>query len=99
MKKQPKKLLLKVWLIYQQETWKGHVSPPQKLNEHTWYTHQQIMYFSNEYPKHAQNMQNIHETWNEKSIILFNLILIIFLLKKVSLNNWCLPQKEECRNF
>jgi hypothetical protein len=30
------------------------------------------MYFSNEYPKHAPNMQNIHETRNGKKLILLN---------------------------
>ena len=51
------KLPLNVWLIYQQEK---HVSPSQKSNEHTWYTQQRLMYFSNEYSKHAPNMQNIY---------------------------------------
>jgi hypothetical protein len=30
------------------------------------------MYFSNEYPKHVLNIQNIHEIGNDKKLILLN---------------------------
>ena len=30
------------------------------------------MFLSNEYPKISPKINNIHETWNDKNIVLFN---------------------------